>query len=342
MGFDARDSRPVRRLRAARRDRGTVALGAALLLLVLALSAAAQPVGKPVRIGVLIFSTPDNDPNVRALQKGLRDLGYVEGRNLILEYRYAEGQPERLRDLAGELVRIRPDVIVALGGDVAPAVKSATTTIPVVAIVSDDPVQSGLVASFPHPGGNVTGLSLATSDLAGLRLQMLREAVPSMTRVAVLWNPLHREDEFSQTSVAARRLGIELQSLEVRRAGDFDAAFETAQRTRSEAIIVVSSRLMLLNHDRIVDFATKHRVPVVAAWGPWALTGALLTYGPDVDEVVRRAAAYVDRIVKGAKPADLPFEQPTKHRLVINARAAKALGLTVPPSLLLRADRVIE
>lgn len=324
-----------------RRDRAAV-VAAALIVLVLALSAAAQPAAKTVRVGVLLFSTPETDPNIGSFLKGLRDLGYVEGRNLVLEHRYAEGHPERLPELATELARLKPDLIFAIGGDVAPLVKAATTTIPVVVMVSDDPVQSGLVASLAHPGGNITGVSLAASELAGLRLQMLREAAPSLTRVAVLWNPQHREDEFKQTIVAARKLGVDLQSLEIRRGGDFDAAFETAQRARSEAIIVVSSRLMGNNRDRIVDFAARHRLPLVAGWGPWAQNGALFTYGPDVDAVVTRAAAYVDRIVKGARPADLPFEQPTKHHLIINMRTAKGLGITVPPSLLLRADRVIE
>jgi putative tryptophan/tyrosine transport system substrate-binding protein len=326
----------------AQRRSAAALAAAALVVLVLALTAAAQPAAKTVRIGVLLLSTVRTDPNIGAFLKGLRDLGYVEGRNLVLEHRSAEGQPERLPELAAELVRLKPDIIFVIGGDVAPSVKAATATIPVVVMVSDDPVQSGLVASFAHPGGNITGLSLAASDLAGLRLQMLREAIPTLTRVAMLWNPQHREDEFKQTTVAARKLGIDLQSLEVRRAGDFDAAFETAQRARSEAIVVVSSRLMGNNRERIVDFATRNRLPLVAGWGPWAQNGALLTYGPDLDAVATRAAAYVDRIVKGARPAELPVEQPTKHQLVINMRTAKGLGVTVPPSLLLRADRVIE
>jgi putative ABC transport system substrate-binding protein len=325
-----------------RRGPAAALVGAALVVLIVALTAAAQPALKTVRIGVLLFGTPQTDPSIAAFVRGLRDLGYVEGRNLTLEHRYAEGRAERLPELAGELVRLKPDIIFVLGGDVAPSVKAATTTIPVVVIASDDPVQSGLVASFAHPGGNITGVSLAASELAGLRLQMLREAAPSLTRVAVLWNPQHREDEFKQTAVAARKLGIDLQSLEVRRGEDFDAAFETALRTRSEAMIVVSSRLMGNNRERILDFATRHRLPLVAGWGPWAQNGALFTYGPDLDAVATRAAAYVDRIVKGARPGELPVELPTKHQLVINMRTAKGLGVTVPPSLLLRADRVIE
>jgi putative ABC transport system substrate-binding protein len=315
---------------------------ASLVVLVLAVGATAQPAARTARVGVLLFSTPQTDPNIAAFLKGLRDHGWVEGRNLVIEHRYAGGRPERLPDLALELARLKPDVIFAIGGDVAPSVKAATTTIPVVAMVSDDPVQSGLVASLALPGRNITGFSFAASDLAGLRLQMLREAVPSLTRVAVLWNPQHREDEFKQTTVAARKLGIDVQSLEVRRAEDFDAAFETAQRARSEALVVVSSRLMSGNRGRIVDFATRSRLPLVASWGPWAQGGALFTYGPDLDALATRAAAYVDRILKGTRPADLPFEQPTQHQLIINTRTAKGLGITVPPSLLLRADQVIE
>jgi putative ABC transport system substrate-binding protein len=294
------------------------------------------------RIGVLLFSTPSADPQLAAFQRGLRELGYVEGRNVTFDYGFADGHPERLPQLAAELVSRRPDLIFALGGDVAPYAKSATTSIPIVVAVSVDPVMSGLVGGLARPGGNVTGVTLVQSELAGKRIQLLKEAAPAVLRVGVIWNPRHPDGELESTWNAARSLGVEVKSLEVRGPADFDQAFETANRERVQAIIVVSSRLMSLNRQRILDFAATNRVVLVAGWGAWASEGALLSYGPNLDVVVRRAASYVDKILKGAKPADLPIEQPTKFELVINLKTAKALGLTIPPSLLLRADQVIE
>jgi putative ABC transport system substrate-binding protein len=269
-------------------------------------------------------------------------LGYDEGRNILFEHRYAEGRPERLSDLAADLVRSRPDLIVAAGGDVAPFAKRATGTIPIVMITSADPVQGGLVASLARPGGNVTGVTFVSSDLAGKRLQFLKEAAPGVTRVAVLWNPDHPDDEFPATQAAGRSLGVQVQSLEVRARDDLAGAFAAASRERREAVIVVSSRLMTLNRVRILDLATRNRLLLVSGWGPWAAEGGLLSYGPDLDAVIRRSATYVDRILRGANPSDLPVEQPTKFELVINLRSAKTLGLTIPPSLLARTDRVIE
>jgi putative ABC transport system substrate-binding protein len=293
------------------------------------------------RLGVLLFGTPDTDA-FPAIRRGLGALGYVEGRNIIFEYRYAEGRPERLPTLASDLVRSKPDVIIAAGGDVAPFAKQATTTIPIVMITSADPVQGGLVASLARPGGNVTGLTFVSSDLAGKRLQFLKEAAPGVTRVGVLWNPDHPDGEFPATQAAGRSLGMHIQSLDVRGSDDFAGAFAAATRERAEALIVVSSRLMTLNRARILDLAAQHRVLLVSGWGPWATQGGLLSYGPDLDAVIRRSATYVDRILKGARPADLPVEQPTKFELVINLNVARAVGLTIPPSLLARADRVVE
>ena len=296
---------------------------------------------KVARLGVLLFGTPDTDA-FSSIRRGLSALGYVEGRNIVFEHRYAEGKPERLPDLASDLVRSKPDLIIAAGGDVAPFAKRATKTIPIVMITSADPVQGGLVASLARPGGNVTGVTFVSSDLAGKRLQFLKEAVPGVTRVAVLWNPDHPDGEFPATEAAGRSLGVQVQSLEVRGRDDFTGAFAAANRERMEAVIVVSSRLMTLNRARILDLAAQNRLLIVSGWGPWAAEGGLLSYGPDLDAVIRNSATYVDKILKGAKPADLPVEQPTKFELVINLKTAKALGLTIPPSVLARADEVIQ
>ena len=304
------------------------------------LTAGAQPVKIP-RVGVLVFGTPETDA-FPVIRRGLGALGYVEGRNIVFEHRYAEGRPEQLADLAIDLVRSKPDLIIAAGGDVAPFAKRATTTIPIVMITSADPVQGGLVASLAHPGGNVTGLTFVSSDLAGKRLQFLKEAAPAVTRAAVLWNPDHPDNEFKATQAAGRALGMHVQSLEVRGRDDFAAAFVAANRERMEAVVVVSSRLMTLNRPRILELAAQNRLLLVSGWGPWAAEGGLLSYGPDLEAVIRSSATYVDRILKGARPADIPVEQPTKFQLVINLKTAKTVGLTISPSLLARADQVIE
>jgi putative ABC transport system substrate-binding protein len=300
----------------------------------------AQP-AKSARVGVLVFGNPETD-SFPIIRRGLAALGYVEGRNIVFEHRYAEGRPERLPDLASDLVRAKPDVIIAAGGDVAPFAKRATATIPIVMITSADPVQGGLVASLARPGGNVTGVTFVSSELAGKRLQFLKEAAPAITRVAVLWNPDHADDEFRATQAAGRSLGVHVESLEVRRREDIEGAFAVAHRERTEAVIVVSSRLMTLNRARILALAGQNRVLLASGWGPWAAEGGLLSYGPDLDAVIRSSATYVDRILKGARPADIPVEQPTKFSLVVNSKTAKTFGLTISPALLQRADQVIE
>jgi putative tryptophan/tyrosine transport system substrate-binding protein len=318
-------------------------LGAAVLLLVAAPpSGQAQQPGKVARICVLLFGTPEEDPNVMAFRQGLSELGYVEGRNLATVYRYAGGRPERLAGLANELVALKPDVILALGGDVAPFARTATNAIPIVMAVSNDPVRAGLVASFAKPGGNVTGVTFVSSELAGRRLQFLKQVAPELLRVAVLWNPDHVDPEYRETQAAGKVLGVHVQSLEIRGPGDFDTAFQAAVTERAEAIIVVSSRLTTINQQRILEFAARQRLPVVAGWGPWVEAGALLSYGPDLNVMVRRTASYVDRVLKGANPADLPIEQPTKFDLLVNMKTARALGLTIPGSLRLQAEHVVE
>jgi putative ABC transport system substrate-binding protein len=313
----------------------------ALLLLAIVLAtphiAEAQP-----RVGVLLYGAPATDPNVAAFRKGLADLGYMEGRDIVLEYRYAEGKPERLPDLARELVSLKPNVIFSLGGDVAPSIKSATATIPVVVSVSLDPVEAGLVGGLAKPGGNITGVTLVSSELAAKRLQFLKEAAPAIARVGVLWNPAHPDFEYKETLLAGQRLGVQILSMEVGNAADFDAAFRAAAAARAQAVIVASSRQMLLNRQSIIELAAKHRTLLVSGWGPWAQAGALLSYGPDVDAVIRRAALHVDKILKGARPGDLPIERPSKFDLVINLKTARAFDLTIPPSLAARADQIIE
>lgn len=318
-------------------------LGAiALLLAAGSLPVHAQPAGKVARLGVLLYGTAATDPNLASFVAGLRDLGYVEGRNVALEYRGAEGHPERIPGLAREVVAVKPDVIVVLGGDLVPFIKEATSTIPVVMLTSNDPVESKVVSSFARPGGNMTGVAFVSAETGAKRLQFLKEAAPTLTRVAVLWDPNHADGEYRDMEAVARRLGVQLQSLEVRRPEDFERAFQAVTQGRAEALVVVSSRLMNVNRPRILEFAGKQRIALVTGWGPWVRSGGFMSYGPDLDVLVRRAASHVDKILKGAKPADLPVEQPSKFELLINLKTAKALGLTVPPSLLARADHLIE
>jgi putative ABC transport system substrate-binding protein len=240
---------------------------AAVLLLAASFYVHGQPAGRVARLGVLLFRTPATDPNLTAFVAGLRDLGYVEGRTLALEYRYAEGRPERVPDLALQIATLKPDVIVVLGGNMVPFMKAATRTVPIVMLTSQDPVEDGMIASFARPGGNITGVAFVSSETAGKRLQFLKEAVPSLTRVAVLWNPEHFDSEYRDIAAAARRLGVHSQSLEVRRPEDFDGAFQAAKLARAEALMVVSSILMNLNRPRILEFASTQRIPLVTGWG---------------------------------------------------------------------------
>ena len=318
-------------------------IGCSLILLCAASFAAhGQPAAKVARLAVVLFEAPPANPNLAAFVAGLRDLGYVEGRNVALEYRHANGQLELIPELGRQAVSLNPDVIVVLGGDVVASVRSATSTLPIVMLTSNDPVEAGVIASFARPGGTVTGVAFVSEETAGKRLQFLTEAVPSLARVAVLWNPDHPDGEYRSAESAARRLGIQVQSLEVRRLAELDGAFEAATRARAEALMVVPSRFMSLNRDRILDFARKRQLPLVSGWGPWVRAGGLMSYGPDLDALARHAATHVDKILKGAKPADLPVEQPTRFQLVINVKTAKALGLTIRPSLLAGADQIIE
>ena len=312
------------------------------LLLALSTSAQAQQAGKIPRLGILLYSSPENDPNLAEFRKNMRDLGYIEGQNISVEYRFAGGNPERITDAAVELTRLNPDVIFALGGDVVPAAQKATKTIPIVMWASNDPVQMRFVASLAHPGGNITGVTLILDQLAGKRLVLLKEIAPTISRVAVLWNPDHADPEFQEIQREAQAMKVRLQSLEVRRGENFDGQFQAATKAKSQALIVVSSRLINLQRQRILDYAAKSRIPLVGDWGSWTPNGGLMSYGPSITEMTRRAAVHVDKILKGAKPADIPVERPTKFELVINLNTAKQIGLTIPPNVLARADRVIK
>ena len=314
-----------------------------LALLAAAFSVEAQQTGKVARIGHLFTGRVPLFEEVFA--QGLRDLGYVEGRNIIIERRYAEGRAERLPDLAAELVRLKVDVIVAAGAAATQAAKNATKTIPIVGVAMGDPVQTGFVASLARPGGNITGLATVPGlEIFGKDLELLKEAVPGISRVAVLWNPSNPAHEavMQEVKTAARVSGVQLQSLAARGPNEFDSAFSAMVRERAVALLVVSDAVFSHHRIRLVDLAAKHRLPTMYGSALFPEVGGLISYGPNFADQNRRAATYVDKILKGAKPADLPVEQPTKFELAINLKTAKALGLTIPQSLLLRADRIIE
>jgi ABC-type uncharacterized transport system substrate-binding protein len=324
----------------------------ALAFLAAPFATEAQQPAKIPRIGFLgTFSTNRFD---EALRQGLHEFGYVEGQNMAIERRYFEGRAERLPDLATELVRLKVDVIVvdACGAPLN-ATRQATTTIPiVVAACNDDLVATGLIASLARPGGNITGLSELTPELGAKRLELLKGAAPTVRRVAVLWNPTSSErfsanfrfwsSDWVEMRGAAQALGLTLQSVEIRGPDDFDTAFSAMTKERAEALIAFSDPSILFHGRRIADLAAKSRLPAVYASREVADAGGLMSYGPSVSDMFRRAAGYVGKILKGAKPADLPIEQPTKFELVINLKTAKVLGLTIPQSLLVRADEVIR
>jgi putative ABC transport system substrate-binding protein len=306
----------------------------------------AQQAAKVSRIGYLGLNRATNPHLLEAFRQGLRDLGYVEGRNVVIEYRDAEGKPERLPALAAELVALKVDVLVAQPTVAALAAKQATRTLPIVFPVAE-PVTSGLVTSLARPGGNLTGLSILAPEMASKGLELLKQAVPGVSRVAVLWDPgafpeRTAKDMRKEVKVAARALGVRLQFIEARGPDDFDRAFSEMTRARAGALTVLGGSMLFSERKRLVDLAAKNRLPAVYPWREGVDAGGLMSYGPNVADLFRRAATYVDKILKGAKPGDLPIEQPTKFELVINLKTAKALGLTIPRSLLQRADQVIE
>ena len=278
-----------------------------------------------------------------AFRQGMRELGYVEGQTLMIDARWMEGTaPDEAAKLGAELVRSKVDVLVAQGHAVLGA-KSEAGSVPIVFIYSGDPVGAKIVPSLGRPGGNLTGITLQAVDLAGKRIELLKEAAPRVSRLAAFVNPLHpgEDEEFRESQVAAKRLGLTLQQFPVRTVADVNAALEAMARDHVNGIVAFSNALIMSQRNGIAEFATKNRIPTVSGWEDFAVDGNLMTYGPDLQDSGRRVATYVDKVLKGAKPADLPVEQPRKPQLVINLKTAKALGLTIPPTLLLRADRVV-
>ena len=314
------------------------------MLFALCGSVEAQQPKKIPRIGWLAVNTATLSERYEAFRRGLRELGYIEGQNIVIERRDAEGKLERLPDAAAELVRLKVDVIVTTGTTGALAAKQATSTVPIVITTGDHPVANGLIASLARPGGNITGLTNIASDLAGKRLELLKETVPKLTRVGVLWNPADPggTSSLKETEAVAPALGMQVQSLGVRSAKDFETAFKAATGGRTHALIILQTALINAQRTRIVELATKNRLPTMFGEGAHVESGGLMSYAPNSADLFHRAATYVDKILKGAKPADLPVEQPTKFDFVINLKAAKQIGLTIPPNVLVRADRVIR
>lgn len=318
---------------------GSVASG----LLAVPLARAQYP-AKVVRIGILTFGVAPSAPLLEAFRQGLREKGYVEGKSIELEYRFAQGKADTAPALAAELVALKVDVIVTEGTPTALAAKHATTTIPIVTTLVGDPVQLGLAASLGRPGGNVTGLTTSAADRTGKQLQTLKEIAPNIAGVAVIYNAARPDsaDRLKEAKAAAKSLKLPIQFVGVRSPADLDAAFETLISARPGALITIGDGMLLGNRKRIVEFAAKRRLPGAFPEREFAEAGGLMAYGPNVASNFRRAAGFVDKILKGAKPADLPIEQPTKFDLVINLRTATALGLKIPPAVLARADELIE
>jgi putative ABC transport system substrate-binding protein len=306
------------------------------------LTARAQQGPRTYRLGYL--SNAKLPHLIAALQAGLRDLGYVEGQNLMIEYRFAEERAATLDTLAAELVQLRPDAIVTVATDASLAAKRATTTIPIVMSTVGDPLRLGIVASLARPGGNMTGVTLYGSELAGKRLEVLKEAIPNIARVAVLGNPSNPSNEYywQETQSAGRKLVIDVQRFNVKAPNELPAEFSNMTRNGAVALDVLSDPLFNGARQQIIGLAADHRLPAIYEAREFAEAGGLISYGPNIAELTRRSAAFIDKVLKGVNPADLPVEQPTKFELVLNVKTAKALGLTLPPMLLARADEVIE
>ena len=331
-------------------DRRTFIGTCAGSLLAVSCIADAQQPPKVARIGYLTtgsLGSPETRASLDAFRQGLRERGYVDGQNILIEYRAADGKIERLPGLANELARLKVDIIVAGATPAARAAQQATTTIPIVAMAMGDPVRDGLVASLARPGTNITGSTFLGPELVPKRLELLKEALPRVSRVAVLRHPgafgeRTMRDMVKETEAAARTLGVQLQLVEVQGPDEFDRAFSTMTRERADALFVFPSAMLFSERRRIVALAEKHRMPSMFNAREFVELGGLIGYGASIPDLNRRAATYVDKILKGTKPGDLPIEQPTKFELVINLKTAKALGITIPQSLLLRADEVIQ
>ena len=314
-----------------------------LSLLTAPLTSTAQQAAEVPRLGLLIpGSSSAFAPRIEAFRQGLRDLGYIEGRNITIAYRFTEGQADRLPALVAELIHLKVDIMVTDGDVAIRAAQHATTTIPIVMAVSGDPVGAGFVASLAQPGGNITGLSFMQPEVSGKRLEFLQEATPKLSHVAVLWNPAYNTVAFKETQTAAHALGLQLQSLEVRGPDVFDQAFAAMTREHADALVVLSDPLFFGHRRQLAELTVRHRLPAMFHLREYAEAGGLMAYGADATGMYQRAATYVDKILKGAMPADLPVDQPMKFVLVINLKTARALGLTIPPALLFQADQVIK
>jgi len=296
------------------------------------------------RIGVLIPGAPplERVPNWEGFRQGLRDLRYVEGQTILLEYRWAEGKPERYPDLVADLLRLPVDILVPMSVAALPAIRRATTTVPVVAVSMGDPVADGFAKSLARPGGNITGLTLANNELVAKRVQLLKEAVPTAIRMTLLRNPRPGATGAAVYQAAADSLGVQLQVPEVRDAGEFEPAFQTMVRSGAQALILAQDPLFNFERQQIATLALKRRLPTISGETGFAEVGGLMTYGASIHDNFRRAAAYVDKILKGARPGDLPIEQPTRFELIVNLKTAKALGLRLPPAIVARADQVLQ
>jgi putative ABC transport system substrate-binding protein len=320
-----------------------LALGA--MLLALSFTANAQQSKKVPRIGFLVANFPSTNPaRIEAFRQGLRDLGYVEGKSIAIEWRYAEGKPDRLPALATELVRLKVDVIVTAGPASTRPAKEATITIPIVMGFDNDPAGNGFVASLARPGGNITGLTHLSPDLTGKRLELLKEVVPKLSRVGVLWNPNQPGQPlaYKEAQVAAQELKVTLISMEARNREEIERVLSGVGKERPQALFELPDPLIFVNRELIAEFAAKHRLPAMYSFREYVDAGGLMSYGTSFPELFRRAAIYVDKILKGTKPADLPVEQPKKFEFVINLKTAKQIGLTIPPNVLARADKVIK
>ena len=317
-----------------------VSLLVALILASVHITEAQQPKKVP-RIGYLSTRA---DQNHEAFRQGLRELGYVEGKNIVIESRWAEGRTEEIPDLVAELVRLKVDVIVTGLTLAAQAARKLTTTVPIVIVGTGDPVGTGLVASLARPGGNITGLSGLAPELSGKRLELLKESFPKVSRVGVFWNPASPSNAISwkETQAAARPAAVQLHSLEVKSSKDFERAFGAAVKDRVDALITIRDAVTNTGRQQIVAFAAKHRLPAIYPSADYVEGGGLMSYAPDFRDMYRRAAVFVDKILKGTKPADLPVEQPMKFEFIVNLKAAKQIGVTVPPNVLVRADKVIR
>jgi putative ABC transport system substrate-binding protein len=294
------------------------------------------------RIGYLSIG-PGPSAATEAFRQGLRELGYVEGQSILVECRYAEGRVERLPALAAELLDLRVGLIVVLGNRAVRAARQVTSTVPIVVAFSSEVMETGFVASLARPGGNITGLTTMSPELTAKRLELLKEGHPKVSRVAILWNSIPGKDaKWGSAKAAAQVLAVKLQSVEVRASDDLDRAFAAMTREHADALLTFTDSFTTRNRKRIVDLAAKHRLPAIYEVKEFVDAGGLMSYGPDIPDMNRRAATYVDKILKGAKPGDLPVEQPTKFELRVNLKTAKALGLTIPPAVLIRADQIID